>query len=87
MYKAVVVRFETNGGTPVSPMTIEYGFMIHVPDSTKMGYSFSGWCKDSELKVSFESLVNYRHRCRISCHISLYLLPRIPHQEQPRPQQ
>ncbi len=54
MYKAVVVRFETNGGTPVSPMTIEYGFMIHVPDSTKMGYSFSGWCKDSELKVSFD---------------------------------
>ena len=54
MNKTIVVKFETNGGTLVSPMTIEYGFMIHVPDSTKMGYSFAGWCKDSELKVPFD---------------------------------
>lgn len=54
MNKTVVVKFETNGGTSVSPVTIEYGFMIHVPNSTKMGYNFGGWCKDSELKVAFD---------------------------------
>ena len=45
-------RFETNGGTAVSPLK---GTITYAPTTTKDGFDFVAWCKDSSLyqAVSF----------------------------------
>ena len=55
MIGKVVVKFESNGGSDVSPMVIDSGFMIKVPHSIKMGYDFGGWYLDNELKKEFDA--------------------------------
>jgi uncharacterized repeat protein (TIGR02543 family) len=42
------VTFNSNGGSAVTPQTIEYGGLIAQPSNpTKTGYTFSGWYKES----------------------------------------
>lgn len=44
------VSYETNGGTPIEPITQNYQTYIYVPnDPIKEGYTFDGWYSDSEL--------------------------------------
>lgn len=38
------ITFNTDGGTPISPMTVEVGATVTAPTSpTKSGYTFKGW--------------------------------------------
>ncbi len=48
------VSFNSNGGTPVGNVIVEYGEMISAPAiPQKEGYLFLGWYKDEELKNEF----------------------------------
>lgn len=48
---AFTVKFESNGGTSVEPVTANPNSLIAKPaDPTKAGYYLVGWCKDSDLK-------------------------------------
>lgn len=41
------VLFETNGGSPISPVTfLSYGVVAKPKDPTKTGYAFGGWYTD-----------------------------------------
>ncbi len=57
---SLTLKFNTNGGTPVSDMVIEGDDVIMMPnDPTKQGYLFAGWFIDSELSDEFSSsLIN-----------------------------
>ena len=38
------IIFDTDGGSVIDPITVDYGAHIPVPaDPTKTGYTFSGW--------------------------------------------
>lgn len=46
------VRFDTKGGTAVSPLTVAYGTVISAPQtSTYDGFRFVGWCQDANGKT------------------------------------
>ncbi|MEF3692611.1 MAG: InlB B-repeat-containing protein, partial [Acholeplasmataceae bacterium] len=48
------ILFETNGGNPCSPITLDEGDTLILPnDPTKDGYVFEGWFIDSELNILF----------------------------------
>ena len=48
------VYFETNGGVAVETITAEYGSKIEKPVTTKAGYEFAGWYKDSDFGQLFD---------------------------------
>ncbi|MEG0327957.1 MAG: InlB B-repeat-containing protein [Erysipelothrix sp.] len=48
------VEFESNGGTPIGPIEVEYGKLISKPsDPIRAGYDFIGWYHDIDFKNSF----------------------------------
>lgn len=52
--KSFTLTFETNGGSPVDPITAPYLYLIDEPVwPTKEGYLFDGWYEDSEFKILF----------------------------------
>ena len=49
------VRFETNGGTKIEPITAIFGEKINCPEEpTREGKSFDGWCKDINLSEPWD---------------------------------
>jgi uncharacterized repeat protein (TIGR02543 family) len=53
--KLVTVTFESNGGTPVEPVTVTSGSLITEPeDPTKVGYDFAGWYTDAAFTNAFD---------------------------------
>lgn len=45
------VTFVSNGGSAVSPVTVDYGTVIEAPEKPKYdGFRFTGWCTDTALK-------------------------------------
>ena len=48
------ITFETNGGTPVAPITAKRGTAITAPAApTKSGYTFGGWYTDTALTQAY----------------------------------
>ena len=49
------VKFEANGGTPVADAitSIEFGYKISEPETTKTYYTLVGWYKDSDFSQKF----------------------------------
>jgi len=48
------VSFNSNGGTTISPETINYGSYAYAPtEPSKTGYDFKGWYSDSGLTIPF----------------------------------
>ena len=47
------ITFHTNGGYPVSPMTLESGSQITLPEVAKEQSTFDGWFTDPKLKEPF----------------------------------
>ena len=51
------ITFNTDGGTPVTPITQDYGTEIIMPaDPTKIGYTFAGWDKDIPVTMPAENV-------------------------------
>ena len=49
------ISFETNGGSEVAPLTLDYNASLTEPLSpTKLGYEFKGWYTDSNLTNKLE---------------------------------
>ncbi|SET44261.1 InlB B-repeat-containing protein [[Clostridium] polysaccharolyticum] len=58
--KKLTVKFDSQGGTPVTDCTVFYGSAVKAPAvPEKEGYVFAGWYKDEQLaqKYDFASLV------------------------------
>lgn len=50
----LTVSFESNGGTEIDAVTVEYGTRLEVSNKpSKVGYSFAGWYTDKELTNIF----------------------------------
>ncbi|MFP4177580.1 MAG: InlB B-repeat-containing protein [Acholeplasmataceae bacterium] len=49
-----VIAFNTNEGTPLSPITVTFGDPIELPETTREYYTFEGWYEDEELTVPFD---------------------------------
>ena len=47
--------FDTNGGNPLSPMTVECEKEFHLPTPTKDGYKFLDWRDKNEIVISDET--------------------------------
>lgn len=47
------VKFHTNGGTEVAPITVKFGETFAFPETTKKGNSLEGWYKDAALTDRF----------------------------------
>ncbi|GAA3889999.1 hypothetical protein GCM10022381_34900 [Leifsonia kafniensis] len=53
---SVTVSFDSNGGSTVPAVTVDYGNTITPPaDPTRSGYSFAGWTTDAEGSVAWDS--------------------------------
>lgn len=52
--KQILVAFDPNGGSFVSPQLIEYGKPITIPEPTKEGYQFGGWYYDAKLTKQYQ---------------------------------
>lgn len=53
--KKYTVTFDTNGGSDVSPATVQHGSALQRPeDPTKTGEIFLGWYEDSGLKTPYD---------------------------------
>ena len=50
MQTAHTVTLELNGGEGTKSLTKYYRQSVEIPDPTRAGYTFSGWCVDPELK-------------------------------------
>ena len=49
------VTFDTNGGSTISPVTVEDGKPVAKPtDPTRTGYKFAGWFTDAKLTVGYD---------------------------------
>jgi uncharacterized repeat protein (TIGR02543 family) len=49
------IQFVTNGGTPISPITLEWGAILIPPSNpTKEGHTFAGWYLDSNLTNAYQ---------------------------------
>ena len=67
-YQTVIVEFNSNGGSAVSPIAVEKGSKITEPQMPKKaGYVFSGWYSDSKLANKF-----YFAKTAINTNITLY---------------
>jgi uncharacterized repeat protein (TIGR02543 family) len=40
------ITFETNGGSAIQPITLNYGFPLNVPQTNKTGHSLGAWYRD-----------------------------------------
>ena len=50
-----VVKFESNGGSPVEKQAVQYGEKIRKPeDPTREGYSFDGWYADIDKTIPWD---------------------------------
>ncbi len=47
------IAFETNGGDPIQPMYVAHGRLAKPVEATRVGYVFSHWCTDAELRNPF----------------------------------
>ena len=47
------MTFDTAGGSPVNPVTQNYGSTITVPNPAKEGYDFAGWFSDQVLTTPY----------------------------------
>jgi uncharacterized repeat protein (TIGR02543 family) len=52
--KIIIMTFDTNGGTSVTPNVQEYGTNVSEPSTTRIGYDFSGWYGDAEFSTEYE---------------------------------
>ena len=51
---AYTIAFDSNGGSPVAPVTADYGTALTQPeDPTRTGYTFRGWYTDTALTKAF----------------------------------
>ena len=48
------VKFNSNGGSAVADVKLDYGASIEISEPTRTGYEFEGWFVDEELKESFD---------------------------------
>ncbi len=48
------VTLNTNGGSPIDPITDKYGEDFEIPATNKVGHTFKGWYLDSEFKEEFK---------------------------------
>lgn len=53
-----VLRFETNGGTPIAPIEFKAGKKVPVPTTTKEYFTFDGWYADAEFTTPFDQFDN-----------------------------
>ena len=54
------ISFETNGGSKVEPMQVEWGKELsssEIAETTKLGYTFVSWCEDKSLTKPFTTKV------------------------------
>lgn len=67
---AFTVKWESNGGTAVEPVTANPNALIAKPaDPTKAGYYLVGWCKDSDLKNQWNFDTD-----KVTADVTLYAL-------------
>jgi len=49
------VTFDTNGGSAIAPLTVQYGqTLTDVPTPVRIGYTFAGWYTDFDLTIPWE---------------------------------
>ncbi len=49
------ITFETNGGNPIGPVTVNEGFLLTRPqDPTKADHKFAGWYTEAELTKAYD---------------------------------
>ncbi|MEK4231363.1 InlB B-repeat-containing protein [Solibacillus sp. FSL H8-0538] len=61
------VTFETNGGSTVSTVTVDYNKVLTAPTApTKTGFTFEGWYSDADLNTA------YVFSTPVTSHLSLY---------------
>lgn len=54
--QTVKVTFETNGGSAIAEITSIDDILSGIPQTTKVGYTFSGWYENESLTESFDPL-------------------------------
>jgi uncharacterized repeat protein (TIGR02543 family) len=54
--QTVKVTFDTNGGTSIAEMSAIDDILSGIPQTTKAGYTFSGWYENESLTESFDPL-------------------------------
>ena len=56
--KTFTVTFDTDGGSPIASVTLDYGAHVTAPaDPTKTGYTFTGWDKPIPATMPAKSMV------------------------------
>jgi len=60
------VKFNTDGGSPIADVTVKNNALLNVPVTKKEGYTFSGWYKDSGLKIQLSA------KDKVTSNITLY---------------
>ncbi len=53
--KIYTIRFDTNGGDAIEPITYTYTEDVDLPEPSREGYIFGGWYIDSDLSESYEA--------------------------------
>lgn len=46
--ETVTITFDSNGGTPVQPITVKKGEKVTMPKTTREGYDFSCWLDEND---------------------------------------
>ena len=60
------ITFETNGGTNVESVEVEYLDTVSLKTPSKAGYSFVGWYQDKDLTTKFDSTT------KLTSNVTLY---------------
>lgn len=56
--RTFTVTFNTNGGTPCQSQTVDEGGLATAPETTKDGYTFSGWDYNFSNPISSDIVIN-----------------------------